>query len=103
MEVPCSPLLYPHPPEAGELSEPPRKALAEGFEMLLTGLRVLWILSRITQGYADKTSLISPEGGTVDARQTSQEISAAGLGKSPDPSPDTSTVSSTDAVLDFTI
>jgi hypothetical protein len=35
--------------------------------MLLTDLRILRILLGISQGYGDKTPLVSPEGATVDA------------------------------------
>jgi hypothetical protein len=59
--------LYPQSPEAGEFSEPPGKALAEGFEVSFADFGVLRVLIRISKGHRDETPFISPEGATVDA------------------------------------
>ncbi len=90
--MPCSPLLYTHPPEASKVPKLPLQSLAEGFEVVLAEIGVLWIFVGVGQGYRDEPSLEGPEGAAVDASETSQEISAAWPGEAPYPSPDSSSM-----------
>jgi hypothetical protein len=43
----------------------------------------LWPFMRVGQGYRDEPPLGRPEGASVDARQTSEEICAAFPGEAP--------------------
>ncbi len=85
-----TPPLYAQPPEASEVPALPLQALAEGFEVILTEFRVLWVFVGVGQGYRDEPSLEGPEGAPVDASETSQEICAACPGEAPYPSPESS-------------
>ena len=60
--------------------------------MVLADLRVLWIFVGVGQGYRDEPSLEGPEGASVDASQTEQEVPAACPGEAPYPVSGTSTV-----------
>lgn len=42
----------------------------QGLQVLLAELWILRIITGVGQTYGDKTSLVSPEGGAVDARHT---------------------------------
>lgn len=88
--MPGSPILNTQPPVTGKVPVHPLKALSEGFEMFLTRFGIPRPLVRIGQGYGEDPTLVSPEGGAVDASHTTQEIPATGPGESPDLSPDTS-------------
>jgi hypothetical protein len=85
VEVPRPPLLYAKPLESGEGLELPLKALPEGLEVSFAVLRILWVFVGVGQGYRDEPSLESPEGGSVDASETPEEISAACPGEAPYP------------------
>src|ERR671914_1832732 len=92
MKVPCPSALYTQSPEACELTKLPLQAPTQGFQVVLADFRVLWIFVGIGQGYRDEPSLEGPERGSVDARQTPQEFSAACPGEAPYPVSGTSTV-----------
>jgi hypothetical protein len=87
-----TPPLYAQPPETSEVPTLPLQALAEGLQVVLTDLRILWVFVGVGQGYGDEPSLGGPEGTPVDASETSQEISAACPGEASYPSPDSSSV-----------
>jgi hypothetical protein len=70
--------------------------------MPFTSLGVLRILMGVGQGYRDETTLVGSESGAVYIRHAPEEISAACLGKSLDPSPDTSTMNSSSSTPNFT-
>jgi hypothetical protein len=63
----------------------PSKALTEGFQVILADLRILWAFVGVGQGYRDEPSLEGPEGGSVDACETSEEVPAARPGETPYP------------------
>jgi hypothetical protein len=51
--------------------------------VVLADLRVLWIFVGVGQGYRDEPSLEGPEGSSVDASETEQEVPAACPGETP--------------------
>ena len=61
--------------------------------MPLTLLWVFRIFTWVRQSYGDEVSLVSPEGGAVNASHTPEEVPAALPGEPTDLSPDTSAVS----------
>src|SRR5829696_7105313 len=81
--MPCSPLLYTHPPEGSEGLELPLKALSERFEVSFAEFGILWIFMRVGQCHEDHPSLEGPERASVDTRQTSEEVCAACPGEAP--------------------
>ena len=88
-----------HPPEGSEVSVLPLEAFTQSLQVALTDLGIVRIDVRVSQGYGNKPTLERPEGGSVDASETSQEIPAAYPGESLDPSPDaTMTCMGTDPV-----
>ena len=64
--MPGSPPLDTHPPERTEGSILPLQALTEGFQVLLTNLRILGVIGRVGQGYEEQPALEEPEGSAVD-------------------------------------
>ena len=89
--MPRSSLLNPHPPEAGEVPEPPLQTPMEGFQLVLTGLWILSVFNRVGQGYCEYPPFIGPEGSPVDTSHAPQELPTARPGESLDPSPGSST------------
>ena len=69
--------LDPQSPEGGEGPELPLKALAEGFEMPLADVGILWVFVRVGQRHEDHPPFEGPEGVSVDACETSEEVPAA--------------------------
>jgi hypothetical protein len=90
MKVPCPPLLYAHPPEGSEGPELPLKALSERFEVMLAEFRIIWVFMRVSQRHEDDASFEGPEGASVDASKTSEEVCAAYPGEALYPVSDTS-------------
>ena len=77
--------LYTQPPEGGEGPELPLEALTEGFEVPLAEFRVLWVFMRVGQGHEDDAPFERPEGASVYASETSEEVLAACPGEAPYP------------------
>ena len=80
--MPCASRLY----LASRSSEGPvlpLKTLTKGFEVTFTEFGIIWIFVGVGQGYGDEPSLEGPEGASVDASQTEQEVPAACPGEAP--------------------
>ncbi len=95
MEVPRSSVLYTQPPEASEVTKLPLQALTEGFQVVLTDLGICWVFVGVGQSYGDEPSLEGLECGSIDARQTPEEVPAAFPGETPYPVSDASTTTPT--------
>src|SRR5829696_7640542 len=88
--MPCSPLLYTHPPEGSEGLELPLKALSERFEVSFAEFGILWIFMRVGQCHEDNPSLEGSERASVDTRQAPEEVPAACSGETSYLIPDSS-------------
>src|SRR5215217_2938414 len=77
MKVPCPSLLNTKPPESSEGPKLPLKALTERLEVSLAKFGILWILLGVGQRHEDNPSSEGPEGASVDACKTSEEVPAA--------------------------
>ena len=100
--MPRSPLLYTQPPESGEGLEFSLQTLAEGFQVILAELGIIWVLLGVGQRHEDDPSFEGPEGDSVNARQTSEKVPAACPRETPYPVADASTPTSrrTELVID---
>ena len=83
--MPCASPLYTQPPESGEGLELPLKALAEGFEVSFAEFGIIWEFMRVGQRHEDDPPFEGPEGASVDARETPEEVPAACPGETPYP------------------
>jgi hypothetical protein len=79
--MPCTSLLYAQPPESSEWLVLPLKTLTEGLEVSLAEDGILWVFPRVGQRHEDDPPFEGPEGVSVDASQTSEEVPTACLGE----------------------
>src|SRR5215212_4082778 len=81
----CSSLLYTKPPEGGERLVLPLHALAQGYQVALADIGIIWVFVRVGQCHEDHPPFECPEGASVDASQTPEEVPTACPGEAPYP------------------